>query len=170
MIHKLLPRQNKNKRSVIITATAVLSLAVIIMGCNQSTIYHNFHKIADNGWLRTDTICFDVALTDSQATSKLFIQLRTTNEYQYSDLALGVAVEKNDSAVTSAQTIRMNLANDKGEWTGRNYGWLNVYETHAEDLTTNKPDTYRIKLYSMFLDSLLTGISDIGLRIERSTD
>ena len=133
-------------------------LGVCLMAaCNENTVYHSYQSLPNEGWAKSDTLSFQCPVTDSiPATLRLFAEVRNRSEYPYHNLYLF--------------TIAINLADTTGRWLGN--GWGSIYQTavFVKSIRPLHPGNYTIKIMHGMQDEKLTGLNDVGIRIERQKE
>ena len=127
---------------------SILSLfsACLLTACNEHTVYHSYQSLPNKGWGKSDTLSFQIPITDSVPTTlRLFAEVRNSIEYPYHNLHLFIT----------------------GRWTG--HGWGSIYqsETFITSVRPLHPANYTIKIMSGMKDEKLQGLSDVGIRIEK---
>ena len=147
----------------------LLPVATLLLGaCNGQTVYHSFQSLSDKGWLRQDTLNFEVAVPDSFTTYRLFVEVRNQTDYPYLNLPLSITERDTALQVLSTDTVQLMLATPQGHWTGQ--GWGGMYQTAfpAGRITLKEAGTYRFQIVYTLPDTLLKGISDVGIRIDHT--
>ena len=87
---------------------SILSLfsACLLTACNEHTVYHSYQSLPNKGWGKSDTLSFQVPITDSVPTTlRLFAEVRNSIEYPYHDLHLFISQNLQDSTVWRTDTI-----------------------------------------------------------------
>lgn len=146
---------------------AVILLAVILTGCQQKIAYYQYRSIPETGWQRNDTLSFAVETADSARMYRMDLEVRNRNDYPYRNLAVGIAVTTPDSLSLPTDTLQLLLADEAGHWIGRGQSNLYQYTAAAGGIHVHCPGTYRIRVFSLLPDSILPGLNDIGIRLER---
>ena len=121
--------------------------------CNENTVYHSYQSLPDEGWGKSDTLSFLIPVTDSiPPTLRLFAEVRNRTDYPYHNLHL---------------FISQNLADSTGRWIGN--GWGSIYQSAVfiKSVRPLYPANYTFKIMNGMKDEKLSGINDIGIRIER---
>lgn len=147
----------------------LLPVASLLLGaCNGQTVFHAFQSLPDRGWQRQDTVDFCVNVPDSFTAYRLQVEIRNNTDYPYQNLPLSVTTYNADTLLVSTDTLQLILANAQGKWTGK--GWGGLYQTtiSAGSVAIDKAGTYRFQIACILPDSLLKGISDVGIRLDRS--
>ena len=52
-------------RNLCLKGIILLFVASLLSACDKQTVYHSFQSLPTEGWLREDTLSFDVKVTDS---------------------------------------------------------------------------------------------------------
>jgi gliding motility-associated lipoprotein GldH len=144
-------------------------VAVLLIACMDSAVYHSYRYIAKKGWNRDDTLTFDMQIPDSTPTHYyLYVHVRNRTDYPYQNLLLSVSHNLQDSSVVVTDTVRCILANTVGRWTGKGWGALFQAAFDIDEYTSVNPAGMRtVKVIHCMEDETLTGINDIGIRIKK---
>ena len=141
----------------------IITLIGLCASCSGGgTVYHDFRALSPHGWGRGDTLTFTTRLTDSAALYQLAIDMRHTDRYPYGEFCLRLL-----PAPAASDTLRISLIDSRARWTTR--GWAGLYQGRIP-AGTFRPDsagTYTFRMVHAMPDSILPGISDLGLLIRR---
>ena len=103
---------------------------------------------------------FDYTIEDAQAAYQMVIHVRHTERYPYQNMWLFV----NDGH--RADTIEFYLADDRGQWLGdKHHGFIEMPVLFEENYHFPDTGTYHLEIAHGMRDSLLRGVTDIGLEI-----
>lgn len=154
-------------RNLCLKGIILLFVASLLSACDKQTVYHSFQSLPTEGWLREDTLSFDVKVTDSLTYYKLSLEVRNRSNYPYQNLPLSICYTTADSIPSPADTIQLILADKEGIWKGD--GWGGLYQTavSAGSVQIGKPGTYLFKVAYTLPDERLQGINDIGIKLKR---
>ncbi len=155
-------------------ATLLLLLVIICISCDNNRVYDSYHTI-NNGWAKDEPIQFEISDVDSITSHNLFITLRNTNEYKYSNLFLIAKMDfPNGKRITD--TLEYEMAAADGAWLGT--GFNDVKENklwYKEGERFRESGTYKFSIEhavrkngNITGDTRLEGVTEVGLRIERS--
>ena len=115
--------------------------ACLMAACNENTVYHSYQSLPNEGWGKSDTLSFQCPVTDSiPGTLRLFAEVRNRSEYPYRNLYLFIHENLLDSTVWRTDTIAVNLADST------------------------------VKIVHGMQDEKLTGLNDVGIRIEKQEE
>lgn len=133
----------------------------------EQTACHGFRPVPQEGWRRGDTLRFGAAVADPGALFRVVVGVRNGADYPYRNLVLHVDCLSPDSLWVAADTVEVMLADERGSWMG--HGWGGLYQSSfpAETVRLGEAGRYVFCVSHAFPDSLLRGISDIGLKLER---
>ena len=116
--------------------------ACLMAACNENTVYHSYQSLPNEGWGKSDTLSFQCPVTDSiPGTLRLFAEVRNRSEYPYRNLYLFIHENLLDSTV-----------------------WRTVFVKSVRPL---HPGNYTVKIVHGMQDEKLTGLNDVGIRIEK---
>ncbi|VBB46884.1 Gliding motility-associated lipoprotein GldH [uncultured Paludibacter sp.] len=151
------------KKSLILFVIILMSIS-----CHQNEVYFQYNKIPNGGWNKDSLLNYDIHITDNAISYNFYIHVRHHGNYPYQNIWLFLQQMNPDSAITK-DTIEAYLADQYGKWLGSGAGNLKempiIYKKQVQF-----PDTgvYRFKIRQGMRDSLLQGINDVGIRIEKA--
>ncbi|WP_299680060.1 gliding motility lipoprotein GldH [uncultured Dokdonia sp.] len=151
----------------------VILLVITMISCDTNRVYDNYQTVT-NGWNINESIQFEISDVDSITPHNVFITLRNTNEYKYSNLFLITKMDfPNGKQLTD--TLEYPMATPEGKWLGT--GFNDVKENklwYKEGVRFRESGTYNFSIKhavrkngSITGDERLEGITEVGLRIER---
>lgn len=143
----------------------LMIISWLLIACNSQTLYHQFRPVEEDGWSPTDTIGFEVPLTDSLHQHTLMLQLRHTARYPYKNLKIGLEAISPDSQLIPTTPFSVQLMDEQGYWKGSGQSGFYQIDMGTMLLPSMPPGTWHIKLFQQMGDSLLPGIHDLGIEI-----
>lgn len=147
-------------------AKLTLSLCVLLLfsSCGGS-LYDKMKPINAEAWNMNDPIKFDIDIQDTKNPYDFYITLRHNTNYAYSNLYLFVSTTTPKDS-TKQDTLQFILADEAGEWLGDGRGKLRSYEfLTGKSYVFTDPGLYSFEFRQAMRDTVLQGISDIGIRI-----
>lgn len=145
-----------------------LFLFMTLTACVNRPIGQFYSHLPHERWRKVDTLELPVvvdSITYARAKAgtkwELWIDIRHTNAYPYSNLAVGLLSAKQDT------TFNLPLTNKRGAWIGHGLGYLYQSSHYIGSFhpDTAKADTLYFHFISFMPDSVLEGIHDIGIRL-----
>lgn len=141
----------------------------LFSSCNNSRLYERYFEIDSYGWSTKDSINFQFEITDNPQDTlyQILIGIRHNNEYLYSNIFFFLHIETPDG-LHKIDTLQYLLAEPNGRWLGSGVGEIKFNHLVYKDEYSMKGGFYNINIVHGMRDSILLGIEDIGLRVEKS--
>ncbi len=147
-------------------------VTVALVSCDSNRVF-DVYKPLPNTWHKDSVVSFNVNPPDSTNAYNLFVNLRNTSAYKYSNLFLIVEmVFPHGKTVTD--TLEYRMAEPNGKFLGS--GNSSVKENklwYKENVIFNEGGTYTVNIQHAMRESgkvygvvQLEGITDVGFRIE----
>ena len=153
----------------------VLVFSLIIVSCDSKRIYDDYKSVPDE-WNKDSIMSFKIQPPDSINPYNLFVNLRNTNKYKYSNIFLIVEMVF-PHGKTIKDTLEYRMADPSGKLLGA--GLMDVKENklwYKEDVVFNESGEYTVNIQHAMRENgkvngvvSLEGITDIGFRIESPT-
>ncbi len=155
--------------------SVIIIVSLITLSCNDSTVFDIYKPISKTQWHKDSIISFDFNPIDTISTNSIYINLRNNDDYQYSNLFLIVGIDfPNNFSVID--TLEYEMADVEGKFLGS--GFTDLKENKLEyksNVVFPITGTYNISVQHAMRKSgdiegisLLQGITDVGLRIEKN--
>jgi gliding motility-associated lipoprotein GldH len=149
----------------------ILLTVILFYSCDKQRVFDEYKTIG-SAWHKDSIITFDLPILDSTKRYNLFINLRDNNNYQYNNLFLIVSLEK-PNGYTKVDTLEYQMASPDGTLLGE--GFTDIKESklfYKENVRFR--GKYKVSIKQAVRETgkvpgvtLLEGITDIGLRIEK---
>jgi gliding motility-associated lipoprotein GldH len=143
--------------------------AVSFSACKDAkTLADSNFEIAGHNWSYTEKVQIPVLIEDSTITYNLYLNLRHTADYKYSNIFLLIhTISPNGKKITERKEFRLALPD--GEWLGSGSGNLYSYQIpFKENYSFAAEGKYLIELEQNMRDNPLDHIYDVGIRIEKT--
>lgn len=154
----------------------LLTTVLLVLSCDSNQIFDEY-KSVPNQWNKDSLISFTVTPPDSTKYYNLFINIRNTNDYKFSNLFL-IAEMNFPHGKTIKDTLEYQMAKPNGELLG--VGFTDIKENklwYKEKVKFDEAGEYKIVIQHAMRNNgevngvdNLTGITDIGFRIEPATN
>ena len=143
-------------------------LTVLCMyACDPDRIYESNVSIPKQGWHLAQRAQFEVEITDTVSLCNVYINVRNNNDYKYVLLWLFIDVYSPWETV-ERDTAKILLADHRGKWLGHGLG--SKFDTRLlfrQNVRFPASGKYVFEYEQAMRDEPLSGIDDIGLRIEK---
>ena len=145
----------------------LLFIFFTVISCSKKDPYLQYFPVNESGWGKDSLFVFDIQVNDSDANYNLYVNIRNRGEYPYQNMWL--FLEKTTPAsIISRDTIEFYLADNHGKWLGKGAGAIyNMPVLYQQNLKFPTKGTYRFKIGQGMRDSILVGINDVGMRLEK---
>ncbi len=155
------------KKTGLFKLLSLFAFALLLQACDQDVVFQQQQRLPAEGWHFEDCAQFEAEIRDSLSLHTMYLDVRNTTDYAYSNLYIFLDIEFPDQRVFR-DTIAAILADRRGQWTGSGFGHLRAQRfLFRDDVWFPSAGTYRFKICHGMRYDTLNGISDVGIRIER---
>lgn len=155
----------------------VFLMLLIIFSCDSNRVYDEY-KSVPNQWHKDSVVAFQVTPPDTLRNYNLFINLRNTSDYKFSNLYLVVELNY-PNGKTLKDTLEYRMAAPDGTFLGSGFADIKEnklwYKGYDQPFVFNESGDYQIKVQHAMRKNgevngvlNLEGITDVGFRIERN--
>jgi len=146
----------------------LIAVVVTVSSCNQKDVYFSYQTVSASGWNKDSLLTFNIGISDKTQPYNMYINVRHHGNYPYQNLWLFLENKDVKGKVTK-DTIECYLADEFGKWLGSGAGALKEMPVlYRQQVFFPDSGTYQIKVGQGMRDSILTGINDIGIRVEKA--
>lgn len=138
-------------------------LALCFSSCRTDIVYSQFSPMSSEKWHVDSVARFDYSIDDVSVPYRMLVYLRHNERYPYQNIWLFV-----DNGARK-DTIEFYLADDRGRWLGdKHHGFIEMPVLIEEEKQFPDTGRYTLTIAHGMRDSLLRGVTDIGLEIIRN--
>jgi len=142
-------------------------ISLTFAACKNNDVFFQYKVVNAKGWNKDSLYTFDIQITDTTSRYNVYVNVRNRGEYPYQNLWLFLNKTSPDK-VEMKDSIECYLADQRGKWLGSGIGSvMEMPILYQENIRFNKSGMYRYKIVHGMRDTTLTGINDIGMRIEK---
>ncbi len=150
------------------TSVLILSIFVGVVSCDRKRVFESYYELDSNGWNKDSVVVFDVKLSDTISNNNLYINIRNKGTYPYSNIYLFLTVGSPDGKLLT-DTVEFTLADPSGRWKGSGIGGLHDNRIlYKSSVYFPRKGDYRFMIKQGMRDNVLSGIRDVGIRIEKA--
>ncbi len=154
----------------------ILVSFIFLISCDSKSVFSEYKSVS-NGWSKEQLLDFSFSAPDTINKYNIFIDLRSDENYKYSNLFLIVNMNfPNGNVVTD--TLEYQMAKPNGEWLGTGFSSLKEnklwYKDHKVFPTSG---VYNVQIeHAMRINGTidgiisLEGIKDVGIKIESTSN
>jgi len=150
---------------------------MIAVSCDSNQVFDAYKSVPDE-WNKDNKLEFKVTPPDSTNAYNLFVNLRNTEAYKYSNLFLIIELNY-PNGKTLKDTLEYKMSNPDGTFLGT--GFTDVkenklwYKGYEDPFVFNESGEYTVNIQHAMRENgsvngidNLEGITDVGFRIEHS--
>jgi len=147
----------------------------VAFSCQQNKVFDRYTSISD-GWKKQEVVSFVFSAPDTTNPYNLFVNLRTTTAYEFSNLFLIVELNYPNGKV-SKDTLEYLMAKPNGELLGSGFTSVKQHKLSFKGYNTpfvfSEEGTYKVQIQQAMRHrgapkgvDQLEGIIDVGFSIE----
>ncbi|MGJ5642944.1 gliding motility lipoprotein GldH [Formosa sp. S-31] len=150
-----------------------LGLLLSVLSCDNNRVYDEYKTMPD-AWHKDSVVSFKITPPDTTNAYNLFVNLRNTAKYKYSNLFLIVEMDF-PHGKTMTDTLEYRMAKPNGEFLGEGFNDLKENKLwYKEGVVFDESGEYTVKIQQAMRENgkvngviNLEGITDVGFRIEK---
>lgn len=147
----------------------IYSLFIIsgFSSCDKNRVFEEYKTIPGNSWFINNKVTFDVNITDTVNADNLYVDIRNTGAYQYSNIFIFFTAYLPDNTIAK-DTLECTLADASGKWLGSGLGdlWDNKI-LFKKNFKFPRTGNYKFEMVQGMRINPLPQVADVGLRIEK---
>ncbi len=144
----------------------IVFFAIVVVSCSGS-YYEKSYTIENEQWNQDNLLQFNVNVDDIYARYNVYINVRNTTDYTYSNIFFFVSVLYPDN-FCAIDTVEGILADPKGKWLGSGSGrYKNNRFLYKSNIMFPQTGTFVFTIEQAMREQSLQGIATIGMEVEK---
>jgi len=146
-----------------------LACSLCMAACNNKAVIDQNTEVSNQNWTYLNKFRFDAKIDNEKIPYNLYINLRVTGNYKYSNMFI-LVTQMGPDKKAGTKRYELTLANKDGEWLGDGSG--NLYSFQLPLKSAYKfpaKGVYTFFIEQNMRDNPLREVSDVGLRVEKAT-
>lgn len=137
----------------------------LLVSCSNDAVYEKNQAIPNRSWSYDEKPHFDVHIDDNKSKYNVYINLRHSNEYDFSNIFV-LLHEKGNKLLDTAYRKEISLAQLDGRWLGNSAGSLYEVQYLAKE-NFIFPDTglYTFTIEQNMRETPLKDVIDVGIKV-----
>ena len=151
----------------------LLALILGLTACNSSIEFIDFKSLDNAIWKAQDTLKFEFQVTDSIKPKNLFLHIRNSNSYAFSNLYVITLLQYPDNKVV-IDTLQYEMADKNGKLLGSGISSTKESKLFYKEQTIFPiSGSYRVKIYQAMrkqgeIEPIdLEGVQEVGFSLEK---
>lgn len=146
----------------------VLCILLLLPSCDPQMVFEKNQRIPGGSWDASRPVLFETFIGDTLHPFNIYINTRNKGSYAYSNLFLFVTITS-PAGETLTDTVEFTLADYRGKWLGKGIGDLYFLRSPwKKNIRFPHTGTYTFQFVQGMRTNPLPGITDVGLRIEKT--
>lgn len=142
-------------------------LLLLLFSCKSNLLYTDSRAFNNSSWELDNIPEFSVPISDTINSSNILFTIRTGSDYPFRNIYLFVTTSSPNGKILT-DTVEYYLADEKGIWYGKGFGDIHELNLpYRSNILFPVKGTYHFKIQHGMRVGDLTGVYDIGLRIEK---
>ena len=149
--------------------TLLLTAAILLTACSESTVYDTFQHVDNMGWEKNDILTYSIPEIPSEGEYALSLSLRIGNEYPFQNLQMIVSQEIFPSILTTTDVVTFTITDKLGKKAGDG---VTLYQYSLPVRTTHYSthDSISVRVRHDMKREILPGIMDVGITLKKTGD
>jgi gliding motility-associated lipoprotein GldH len=150
---------------------AYLLFGLVLMAfisCDKSRVFEDNQEIEKGTWEQNKKMVFSIPVDDTISWHNIYINVRNSGSYPFSNLFLFVNTQSPKGPVES-DTVECKLADETGKWLGAGIG--DLYDNQIlfkRQVRFPVKGIYKIQMEQAMRVNPLPALVDIGIRVEKT--
>ncbi len=145
-----------------------MGIALSLCSCDPARVYEQYKNIPTEGWGKDSIAAFNVQVEDTLSYNNIYINLRNTSAYPFSNIYLFVKATAPGGAF-ALDTVEYMLADQYGHWQGK--GFSKILDNRLifrKSVRFPRSGIYKFEIQQGMRMNVLPHVSNVGLRIEKA--
>lgn len=146
----------------------LLGCVAFFLGCDAIGVFEQNTFFVDHNWKKNQPLAYQFNIKDTSAFYQIYTIIRHEDAYRYNNIWLRITT-KAPGDTAKSQLLNLRLADNRKGWLGT--GMDDVFD-HRIGITQSpqklRKGTYSFTLEQVMREDPLSGILNVGIRIEKS--
>jgi gliding motility-associated lipoprotein GldH len=154
------------KSKSVFSLIALLYVVFCFQSCAEPPIFDENKDITEHNWDFKNPVSFDVNIADTTKYCNMYINLRITSDYKYSNMFMWVTETLPDKS-TQKERMEFTLQDERGKWFGKGLGDIYEYQLQYKPrIKFKQKGIYTFSLEQNMRDEVLANVVSAGVRVE----
>ncbi len=141
-------------------------LIILFFSCNQNDVYFKYQQVPKSGWHKDSLLAFDFKTSNENDLYNVYLHLRHDEKYLYQNMWLLLSLKNRENFLQN-DTLEIKLSDPFGNRIGVGKSIKEITTLHEQNIAFSDSGFYHLDVKHGMSDSLLQGIKEIGIRIEK---
>lgn len=147
----------------------IVVISTVLLSCDGNKVFEEYIEVDGANWKKENIANFSFNITDTVNPHNLYLNIRNTGDYPKSNLYIFVKIKGPDGNF-NVDTVNCQLADKRGKWLGKGVGDLwDLKIPYIGGFKFTQSGEYNVSFeQAMRVEDGLKGITDVGLRVEKT--
>jgi gliding motility-associated lipoprotein GldH len=153
-----------------IIKSASFLLIINFTSCtHENVVISEYVDIINSNFSYLDTISFEVAIDDTVSNHNVFLQLRTSTNYKWSNMFVFSDIDF-PNGKTRTDTFQVFITDKTGHWMGNKSGLIvNFNHSLYSNIKFPVAGDYKFSFNQAMRDTVLKDVMSLGLKITKNS-
>jgi gliding motility-associated lipoprotein GldH len=143
------------------------SFCLLLNSCDNNRVFESYAPVPQEGWHKDSLLNYTLSIKDTSLNHNLYFNIRNSIDYSYSNIWLFVSITP-PQGTTYTDTIEFSLASQSGKWFGKGHGKFRDNQLeYRKNIFFPTAGDFKFEIQHGMRKELLTGINDVGIRVEQ---
>lgn len=145
-----------------------LVFSFLALSCQNKSLYFEEVALIGGDWHLEDQKTFKLPVRNTDQKFTLYFIIRNDNQYPFSNIYFFSELKSPNGDIVK-DTLEYQMAFASGEWIGFGMGEIKQNTmVYKENISLKDTGLYQVKLQHAMRDSILPGIVDVSLMVEKN--
>lgn len=150
-----------------INSVLILAMGLLLLSCGDKPMYEEVVSFDNREWKLDVKPEYTVEVKDASKVYDFTLSLRTTTDYQYSNLWVFMKTITPDGTV-AREPFEIVITNDDGSWVGEKSGSVVTTPLYFRSRKLPIKGKYTFVIEQGITESKVDEVLDLGFRVEES--
>ena len=141
-------------------------VCLALVGCTKGTLIHRYEAVSNQGWERTDTLCYDLPKVTEQGKYLLSVSLQYDNRFPYEGIWIVVDGKMEQPSEHWCDTLYFRTADENGTPIGHGVA-LMQNSIPLKELQLEEGQHGKIRVWHIMHREVMSAIREVGIKLVR---
>ncbi|MFT5778911.1 MAG: gliding motility-associated lipoprotein GldH [Crocinitomicaceae bacterium] len=145
-----------------------IAVSALLFSCGEQPFYEKVYSFDGREWPQDVKPSYEVDFQKIDVEYDFTLSLRTSIDYQYSNLWVFMKTETPDGT-TAREPFQIKITNDDGSWIGENSGSIVTTQLYFRRRQMPIKGIYKFTLEQGITESKIDEVIDLSFRVDEAT-
>jgi gliding motility-associated lipoprotein GldH len=146
-----------------------IALSALLFSCGEQPFYEKVYSFEGREWAQDVKPKYEVDFQNIDVEYDFTLSLRTSTDYQYSNLYVFMKTETPDGTI-AREPFEIQITNDDGSWIGENSGTVVTTQLYFRRRKMPIKGKYTFTLEQGITESKVNEVLDLSFQVDEAKD